>query len=112
MAAALASILRDAIAELGELRVASSGKDDRARRLLTYILSDDFRTRFAELAESITGLRELQDQEKNWHRNTWQKQSDLFDELESRRSEIGSKIKSITRGAAAAQKPRLLRVGS
>lgn len=112
MAVALASILRGAIAEIGELRVASGGRDDRAKQLMTYILSDEFRTRFEQVAESVASLRELQDKERDWHENTWQKQADLFDELESRRREIGTRIKNITRDVAAVRKPRLVAAGS
>lgn len=112
MAVALACILRDAIAEIGELRVASSGRDDRAKQLMAYILSDEFRTRFEHVAESVASLRELQERERDWHENTWQKQADLFDELDSRRREIGARIKGITRDAAVARKPRLVGVGS
>lgn len=97
MAIALAAILRDGIAEIGKMRLSSTGREGKAQELFNYVLSDEFGTRFRQIRESIRELREQQDKERDWHENAWQTHTKLYDEIESRRRDIEERIKAITR---------------
>jgi hypothetical protein len=99
MAVALAAILRDGIAEIGKLRLSNAGRGEKAQELFDYVLSDEFATRFRQIQDSVQALREQQDKERDWHENAWQKQASLFDQIESRRREVETRIKNITREA-------------
>lgn len=59
----LAATIRAAIAEIGQLRSSSAGREQKARVLYDYILSDAFRTRFSEIAASLTALRDQQEKD-------------------------------------------------
>jgi hypothetical protein len=105
----LAEIVRGAVIEIGHLRLSHVGRHAKADQMFEYIISHQFINRFKGVAEAVTGLRELQTKERQWHSNTWVKQTRLYDEVEERQREIAARIQSIseTRG-----KPRLKVVGS
>jgi hypothetical protein len=100
MAVALAAILREGIAEIGKLRLSNAARGDKAQELFDYVVSDEFATRFRQIRDNVEALREQQDKERDWHENSWQKQTSLFDQIESRRREVETRIKSITREAS------------
>lgn len=105
----LAEVLREAVIQIGHLRISSVGRHAKADQMFQYIVSHQFISRFKGVAEAVTGLRELQTKERQWHSTTWAKQTRLYDEVEDRQREINARIQAIseTRG-----KPRLRVVGS
>lgn len=105
MAMPLAGILRDAIVEIGQLRLSGDAGGAKARKLLQYILSDVFRTRFKAIAECVSELREQQMKERDWHENTWEVRANLHDQIDSSRREIHTKMKVIV--GVEGEKPRL-----
>jgi hypothetical protein len=60
MAVALATVIRDGLVEIGRLRLTEAARGTKAQELFDYIVSDKFRTRFADVAESVASLREHQ----------------------------------------------------
>jgi hypothetical protein len=105
----LAEILRGAVTEIGHLRLSYVGRHAKADQMFEYIISHQFINRFKGVAEAVTGLRELQTKERQWHSNTWVKQASLYDEVEDRQREIAARIQAI---AEIRGKPRLKVVGS
>lgn len=92
----LATIMRDGIIEIGQLRTSDVARDEKSKELFEYILSDKFGTRFGEVADSIEGLREQQRKERTWHENAWEARSKIHDRLDSRHGEITAQIRAIT----------------
>jgi len=109
MAVCLASILREGICELDHARTTKVGRNDKAHQLYDYILSNKFVTRFREIAESVGTLREHQQKAKDWHENAWEEESSLYDKIDSRRREVDSQIRTITKGVA---KPQIVHVAA
>lgn len=101
MAIALAHILRDGVVEIGRLRLTNGQRSGKAQELFNYVLSAEFATRFRQMQDSVDELREQQTKERDWHENVWQKEAKLFDQIESRRREIETRIKNITREQAS-----------
>jgi hypothetical protein len=101
MAIALAQILRDGVVEVGRMRLTTSQRGGKAQELFNYVLSNEFATRFRQMQGCVEELREQQTKERDWHENAWQKETKLFDQIESRRREIETRIKTITRESAS-----------
>jgi len=106
MASALAAILREGIAEIGKMRLSNTARKGKAQDLFSYVVSDEFVTRFRQIRESIQSLREQQDKERDWHENAWQTHTKLYDQIDSRRRDIEERIKAITRDARTHGKGR------
>jgi len=98
MAVALATVIRDGLVEIGRLRLTEAARETKAQELFDYLVSDKFRTRFGEVAESVASLREHQQKERDWHENTWETESKLHDRIDARRREIDVQLRAITRG--------------
>jgi hypothetical protein len=96
MAVPLAEIIREAVVEIGQMRLSSQGRGAKAQRLFEYILSDEFRGRFRGIAEAVTELRDQQEKERDWHEGAWEKRTDLHDRIETCRREVAAKLKTIT----------------
>jgi hypothetical protein len=96
MALSLATIIRDAILKIGELRSSSKGRREKAQRLFEYIISSAFQSRFSALAECVEELRDNVRKEKDWHSNTWEAREGLHDRIETCRREIAAKLTNIT----------------
>ncbi len=92
----LAEIVRGAVAEIGHLRTSHTGRNRKAHQMFQYILSDAFARRFKSVAEAASGLRDLQKKERQWHADTWAKQTRLYDEIDDGQCEIASRIHAIT----------------
>jgi hypothetical protein len=92
----LATIIRDGILEISQLKVSDVARDEKSKELFDYIVSDKFGTRFKEVAEAINNLRDQQLKERTWHENTWESRTKLHDRLDSRHREIAAQIRSIT----------------
>lgn len=91
----LAEIVRDAVAEIGQLRTSQVDRQSKADQMFEYILSDDFAGRFKGFAESVVALRENQGKERQWHSEAWTKQSRLYDQIENDLREIASRMHTI-----------------
>lgn len=97
MAVALATIIREGIIEISRLGLSGAARETKAQELFDYIISDKFRTRFAEIAESVAILREHQQKERDWHENAWGTETKLHDKIDARRREIDVQLRTITR---------------
>jgi hypothetical protein len=95
LATTLAAVMREGILEIAKLRLTKVGSDGKAQELFTYIVGNEFQTRFREVADAVDGLKELQKAERTWHENTWTKESRLHSQLESRHREINAKLQLI-----------------
>jgi len=105
----LAEIVRGAVTEIGSLRMSHLGRPGKADQMFEYIHSDHFANRFKGMAEAVTGLRDMQKKERQWHSDAWSKQTRLHDEMDDGQREIASRIRAISEAQA---KPRLKVVGS
>lgn len=92
----LATIMREGILTVASLRLSGQARDEKAQELFDYIISDKFVTRFREVGEHVTTLRDRQLKEREWHEIAWEQQKRIYDQLDSRRREIDSHIKAIT----------------
>jgi hypothetical protein len=108
LTATLAEIVREAVKNIGQLRISQHDSQTKALEMFEYILSDHFVTRFKHFAEAIAELRERQNKEKQWHSGEWTKQARLFDAMDSQRREITAQIDAISE---APTKPVLKVVG-
>jgi hypothetical protein len=66
-AVSLATIVREGIIEIARLGLSGRSRDEKSQELYNYIVGDKFRTRFREIADGISLLREQQDKERTWH---------------------------------------------
>ncbi len=92
----LVELLRDSMLEIAHLRGAGSTRVTEAQALFDYILSDDFQTKFREVAETVKDLRDLQEKERDWHANHWTKQGSLYEQIGTQRREIDNQLKTLT----------------
>jgi len=102
----LAEVIRTAIVEIGSLRLTTLGRQAKAAQMFEYVVSDHFVSRFKGIAEAVVALRSQQDRERQWHAETWAKETRLYDEVESSRREIGAQVRAI----AEARTSRDLRI--
>ena len=108
MAVALATVMRDAIIAIGRLRLTEAGRDQKAQELFQNLVSDKFGTRFRGIIDNVEGLRQQQNQERNWHENAWEARSSLHNRIDKRHREIDAQLKAILttkRPMAMAAKP-------
>lgn len=96
LAIALAGIIRQAAAAIGQMRATSRGRDIKAQKLFDYIVGDEFQTRFGQVADAVAALKEQQGKEKEWHENAWEKEAKLFEQIDARRREVAARVKAIT----------------
>jgi len=104
----LAEIMRSAVIEIGQLRTSHVGRQAKADQMFEYILSNHFVSRFKGVAEAVAVLREHQQKEQRWHRESWAKQSHLYNDMEQGQDEINAQIRAISETTL---KPRLKVVG-
>jgi len=109
MALPLARILRDAIVEIGHLRLSSDASGEKARKLFQYVLSDEFQTRFRAISDSVTDLRQQQAKEKAWHDDAWDAREKLHEQIDSCHQQIRGKVRVVTGVAAAKARLRIVR---
>lgn len=96
----LAEVIRSAVVEIGSLRLTTVGRHAKAEQMLEYILSDHFASRFKNIAEAVTALRAQQDKERQWHSETWAKESRLYDEVDGGRRDIAAEVRAISAAPA------------
>ena len=90
----LARVIRDGIVEVSRYRVSQEGRRAKEHKLFEYIIGDEFRSSFKEIANSIAELRAQEQKERDWHENAWQERSGSVDRIDACRRGITSKIKT------------------
>jgi len=103
MAVPLAAIIREAVLEIGQMRLSSQGRGLKAQRLFDYIIGDEFGARFRGIAEAIAELRDQQEKERDWHEGAWKKRTDLHGTIETCRREVAATVKAITSSSRGAR---------
>lgn len=94
-AVALATIMREGIVKIAELGLTGKSRDMKSHQLFEYIVSDKFSTRFHEIAEGISLLRERQEKERTWHVNSWAEEDKIHDRIQGRHREVEAEIRAI-----------------
>jgi len=112
MAVPLAGIIRDAIVELGRLRLSRKGRTAKAHKLFDYILSSEFETRFKRIADSVRDLKSQQQAEREWHERSWRNRENLHERIDACRREIKAEIETVTEGARRAPRLKIARTGA
>ena len=98
LAVALAVVMRDGLVEIARLRLSRVGSDGKSHKLFSYVVSDEFQTKFRDMADAIAQLRVQQQKERDWHENCWAKESDLHGRIDKRHREIDAKFRSVVKG--------------
>jgi hypothetical protein len=97
LATTLAGVMREGILEIAKLRLTKVDADEKAQELFSYVVGNEFQTRFRDVADAVEKLTESQKCERTWHENNWTKQSLLHARIESRHREINAKLQSIAK---------------
>jgi len=71
LAPALVTALREGILEISRLRLTKVDSNQKATKLLAYIVGDVCQMRFRAMFTAITCLKELLDKEWEWHDRNW-----------------------------------------
>lgn len=112
MAVALAGIIRDAVVELARLRDSSKGRAAKAQKLHDYVTSNEFVSRFRDIAEAVAELSERQQAERDWHERDWVKRDELRARIASSRQHVDAKIRAAVSSPRRAGKRKLRIVGT
>jgi len=99
-AVALATIMREGIVRISELGVTGRSRDAKSHELFEYVISEKFSTRFHEIAEGISSLRERQEKERTWHENSWREEDKIHDRIQNRHREVEAEIRAIVMPAS------------
>ena len=105
-AVALATIVREAILKIAELRITGKSSDAKSLQLFDYIVSDKFSARFHEIAESISSLRERQEKERTWHENSWREEDKIHERIQGRHREVEAEIRAIVMPRSNGKPPK------
>jgi hypothetical protein len=97
MAVPLVTVIREGIIEIARLRLSGKSRDEKSKEVYEYIVGDKFGTRFREIAEGVSSLREQQKKERTWHENAWQAESKTHEQIEGRHREVEAQIRAIVR---------------
>jgi hypothetical protein len=100
MAISLATVIREAIIEIARLKLSDDDRDERSQELFDYIVGDKFATRFRDIAESVTSLRNQQQKERTWHENVWEAESKTHARIDGCHRELGAQIRAIVGGTS------------
>jgi hypothetical protein len=87
-AVALAKIIREGIIEIARLRLSGRSRDAKSYELYEYIVGDRFRTRFRDISDCVSSLREQQKKERTWHENAWETETKLHEQIDGRHREV------------------------
>lgn len=96
-AVALAKIIREGIIEIARLRLSGRSRDAKSYELYEYIVGDRFRTRFRDISDCVSSLREQQKKERSWHENAWEAETKLHEQIDGRHREVEAQIRAIIR---------------
>jgi hypothetical protein len=99
-AAALARIIREGIIEIGRLRLSGRSQNAKSYELYEYIVGDRFRTRFRDISDCVSSLREQQKKERTWHENAWETETKFHEQIDARHREVEAQIRAIIRRGA------------
>ena len=112
IAVALAEVIREGIIEIGRLRITGEGRERKGQDLLKYITSDEFRTRFFEIATMIEDLRVQQQKERDSHARVWETETACYERMMEGHRKIRARIKSITEAGLVIAMPRTRRTAT
>lgn len=107
MAVSLAKVIRQGIVEISKLRLSGNLSDAKSQELYEYIVGDKFCTRFREMAECVSSLREHQDKERDWHERAWQAESKIHERMGGRHREVDAQIRAIVSGSFGLESSKL-----
>lgn len=110
LATTLAGVMREGILAVSKLRLSGEGADGKAQELYAYISSEEFQTRFLDVADAVESLRNMQNSARTWHENQWTKETTLHSRLESRHREISAKLQGIAKDGLG-RKPMVMAMG-
>ena len=95
LAVSLGTIIREGIVEIARLRLSAKFRDQKSQELFDYIIGDKFCTRFREIAEGVSSLREHQQEERRSHEKTWAAEAKIHERIENRHREVDAQIRAI-----------------
>jgi hypothetical protein len=111
LATTLATVMREGILEIAKLRLTKVGTDEKAHELFTYVVGNEFQTRFRDMADAVDGLKDIQKAERTWHENQWAKESRLHAQIEGRHREVNAKLQLIVKAGGGGRKPMAVAIG-
>ncbi len=97
----LARLLRDALVELGQARLAAQQRAVKAAAILDYVGSAECRARFAVIADGIAEMRRIQTKERNYHDEHWRKEEHTLGKIATASSGIHGRLLAIARDTPA-----------
>lgn len=111
LASTLAAVMREGILEIAKLRLTREGADEKAQELYSYVIGNEFQTRFRDMADAVDSLKDIQKAERTWHENQWTKEAKLHAQIENRHREINAQLQSIAKESVR-RKPMALAFGN
>lgn len=97
----LARLLRDALVELGQARLAAQQRAVKAAAILDYVGSAECRARFAVIADGIAEMRRIQTKERNYHDEHWRREEHALGKIATASSGIHGRLLAIARETPA-----------
>jgi hypothetical protein len=97
----LARLLRDALVELGQVRLAAQQRAVKAAAILDYVGSAECKARFAVIGDGIAEMRRIQTKERNYHDEHWRKEEHVLGKIATASSGIHGRLLAIARETPA-----------
>lgn len=91
----VARLIRDGIIAMAKAKLSGEQKEAKVAQLYSYLTSDDYRQRAEGVVEGVRKLKELQSQEQESHRRTWQKQEQQHKKIDADIGEVRLKVEAI-----------------
>jgi hypothetical protein len=95
----LARVLREALVELGQAKLAAQQRTAKATRILDYLGSADCKARFEIITDSVDSMRKNQANERNYHDEHWRKEEHAFSQIATATSAIHGSLSAIARNS-------------
>jgi hypothetical protein len=93
----LARVLRDALIELGNARLAAQQRAVKAAEILDYVGSVECRARFDMIADGIAEMRKIQTNERNYHDEHWRKEEHTLSRIAIASTGVQGRLLAIAR---------------
>jgi hypothetical protein len=93
----LARVLRDALVQLGQARLAAQQRAVKAAEILDYVGSAECRARFNVIADGIAEMRKIQTNERNYHDEHWRKEENTLSKIATASTGIHGRLLAIAR---------------
>ena len=97
----LARLLRDALVELGQARLAAQQRAGKAAAILDYVGSAECKARFDVIADGIAEMRKMQTNERNYHDEHWRKEEHALGKIATASSGMHGRLLAIVRETPA-----------